>query len=123
MKRVPPTSRRQSGFTGHPRRQADRPPAGEDLLLESSRRLPRHDILDFKAEGASDAGAVGRIGAQAIGDVALLDVLLRVAHRSRRVLEQHLLLRRRHQPEQIARLLPVVVVGVVVIVRSLALDR
>ena len=75
-----------------------------------------------EAEGASHTCAIGRVGAQTIGDVALLDVLTRIGHRARRVLEQNLLLRRRHQPEQIARLLPVVVIGVMVVVGRLAFN-
>jgi len=96
------------------------PPASEDLLLGRKLLLLRHNILDFESKGASDAGAVDLIGAQTIGDVPLLDVLPRVAHRAGRVLEQRLLLLRRHQPEQIARLLPVVIVGVMVVVGRLA---
>jgi hypothetical protein len=66
--------------------------AGMGYLASSGTSRPR----------ARDSGAVALIGAQTIGDVPLFDVLPRVAHRSCRVLEQSLLLRRRHQPEQIA---------------------
>src|ERR1700722_20329384 len=53
----------------------------------------------FEAEGPRDPSPVSRIRARAIVDVPLLDVQPGVAHRSRCVLEQQLLLRRRHFPE------------------------
>ena len=68
-------------------------------------------------------GAIGLVGAQTISDVAFLDVLPRIAHRAGRVLEQNLLLRRRHQTVQVAGLLPVVVIGVMVLVGCFALHR
>src|SRR5438552_6255738 len=77
----------------------------------------------LEADGAGDTGAVGRIGTAAIGDVALLDVQARIAHRAGRVVEECLLLGECHQAEEIARLLPVVVVDAVVPVRRLALQR
>src|SRR6195256_4114369 len=64
----------------------------------------------FQSEGLRYHRPVRRIRALAIGDVPLLDVQLGVAHRTRRVLEQHLLLRRRHLPEQVDGLLPMVIV-------------
>jgi hypothetical protein len=67
--------------------------AGMGYLASSGTSRPR---------ARATSGAVALIGAQTIGDVPLFDVLPRVAHRSCRVLEQSLLLRRRHQPEQIA---------------------
>src|SRR6202011_4904181 len=66
------------------------------------RSLRSASALD--AEGPCDSGSIGRVGLGTIGDVPLLDVQASIAHCSRRVLEQHLLLRGRHQPEQIARL-------------------
>jgi hypothetical protein len=53
----------------------------------------------FQPEGFRDAGAVRRIGAGAIGDMALLDVQPGIAYCARRVLEQHLALSRSHHPE------------------------
>src|SRR5882757_9309281 len=85
--------------------------------------LLRSDHLRFDAQRLRDAGAVGRIRLGAIGNVPLLDVQPGVAHRPRRVLEQHLLLRRRHLPEQAAGLLPIVIVDTVVPMRRIALDR
>jgi hypothetical protein len=88
--------------------------------------LPYLSLLSrlFKGEPerTSNASAVGRIGAPTVGGVALFDVLPRIPHRARRVLEEHLLLRRRHQPEQVARLLPVVGVRVMVVAGWLAFD-
>ena len=75
-----------------------------------------------QAEGAGDTLAVGRVGAQAIGDVPLLDVQACIAHRPGSVIEQHLLLGGRHQPEQIARLLPVIIIGVMVVVGRFAFN-
>jgi hypothetical protein len=89
------------------------------MLLGSSPFLLRSKILDFEAEGAGDAGAVGRIGAETIGDVPLLDVLARIAHRAGRVLEQRLLLGGCHQAEKIARLLPVITIDAMIAVRRL----
>src|SRR6202035_1662158 len=78
--------------------------------------------FDIEAKRPRDPLAIGRIGAKTIGDVALLDVQARIAHRAGCVLEQRLLLRRRHQAEQIARLFPVIVVGVMVVVGRLAFN-
>src|SRR3984893_12470083 len=84
------------------------------------RSLRSASALD--AEGPCDSGSIGRVGLGTIGDVPLLDVQASIAHCSRRVLEQPLLLRGRHQPEQIARLFPVIVVGVMVVVGRLAFN-
>ncbi len=65
----------------------------------------------FQLQCLRHARAVGRIGLAAVGDMATLDEVRRIAHCARGVVEQHLLLCRRHQAEQVARLL--VVVGVV----------
>src|SRR6202048_3193565 len=77
----------------------------------------------FEPEGLRHPSPVCRSRARAIVDVPLLDVQLGVAHRPRRVLEQHLLLLRRHLPEQVAGLLPVVIVDAVVKMGRVALDR
>src|SRR5438132_10318066 len=74
-------------------------------------------LAEGEAEGTGDALAIGRIGATAIGNVPLLDVQTCIAHRSGGVVEEPLLLGGRHQPEKIARLLPVVVIDAMVIVR------
>src|SRR5262244_1107399 len=71
----------------------------------------------IQPQGTGDTAAVSRIGAQTIGDVALLDVPARIAHRAGRVLEQSLLLRECHQTEEIARLCPVIAVDIMVPVR------
>src|ERR1700687_3755305 len=65
-------------------------------------------LADAEAEGAGNALAIGRIGAEAIGDVPLLDVQARVAHCAGGVVEEPLLQAGRHQAEKIARLLPVI---------------
>src|ERR1700676_2102510 len=78
---------------------------------------------EIDAQRLRDASAVGRIRARAIVDGLRLDVGLGVAHRPRRVLEQQLLLCRRHFSEQIAGLLPMVIVDTVVPMRRIALDR
>jgi hypothetical protein len=77
----------------------------------------------FEPEGIRYPSSVCRIRALAIGDVWLLHVQARVAYRTRRVLEEYLLLRRRHLPEQVSRLFPMIVVDAVVPVRCVAFER
>src|SRR5882757_655295 len=96
----------------------DSPPA----QLVRMRLLSRQYSV-FQPQGLGDAGAVRRIGTGAIGNVPLLDVQLGVAHRPRRVLEQRLALSRIHLAEQVARLLPVIIVDAMIEVRRFALDR
>src|SRR5258705_4673627 len=84
--------------------------------------LLRSDHLRFDAQRLRDAGAVGRIRLGAIGNVPLLHVQPRVAHRMGRVLEQQLLLGRRHFSEQVAGLLPMIVVDAVVPMRCIAFE-
>src|SRR6266403_3535036 len=79
--------------------------------------------LELDAQRLRDAGTVGRIRLGAVADVPLLDVEFCVAHCTRRVLEQQLLLRRRHLPEQISRLFPMIVVDAVVPVRCFPFER
>src|SRR6266404_6000268 len=69
-----------------------------------------HLRLEIDAQRLRDAGAICGIGLGAIGDVPLLDVQPGVTHRPRRVLEQLLLLLRRHLAKQVAGLLPMVIV-------------
>ena len=87
--------------------------------------LLRGDRLrsEIDAQRLGDAGAVGWIRLGAVADIPLLDVQFRVAHGTRRVLEQQLLLRRRHLPEQVAGLLPMIIVDAVVPVCCLTLER
>src|SRR6185369_12057128 len=73
-------------------------------------------------ERLRDAGAVGGIGLGTIGDMTLLDVLRSTADLASRIVEQRLLLGRRHLAEQIARLLVVIVVDAMVPVRGRAID-
>src|SRR6267142_5317257 len=80
-------------------------------------------LLLFEAEGLRYPSTIRRIRARAIVDVPLLDVQLGVAHRPRRVLEQHLLLLARHLPEQVAGLLPMVIVDAVVPVGCVPFER
>src|SRR3984893_19279012 len=78
------------------------------LLLSRDSQRPRH------------ACAVGWVRPCAVLHMALLDVRPCIAHRAGGVLEQRLPLRRSHLAEQIARLLPVVVVDAMVIMRPRA---
>jgi hypothetical protein len=87
------------------------------------RLLGRRQRMLFQPEGLRDTGAVRGIGAGAVVDMALLDVQLRISHRARRVIEQHLLLRLSHLAEQVARLLPVIIVDAMVVVRPVPIDR
>src|ERR1700691_5549255 len=97
---------------------------GEHRRPVKRARLLRGDRLRlFEPEGLRYPGPVGRIRAGAIVDVPLLDVQPCVAHRPRRVLEQQLLLRRRHLSEQVAGLLPMVILDPMIPMRRVALDR
>src|SRR5882757_11019246 len=77
----------------------------------------------FEPERLCYSSPVGWVGARAVVDMPLLDVLPRVAHRPCRIFEQQPLLLRGHLPEQISGLLPMVVVDAVVPMRRVALDR
>src|SRR4051794_6972500 len=80
-------------------------------------------LLELEAESPRDPFAIGRIGAQAIGNVPLLDVQARVAHCAGGVVEEPLLLVGRHQTEKITRLLPVIIIDAMVIMRPVAVHR
>lgn len=56
--------------------------------------------VDF--HGLGNAGAIGRIGLEAVADVADLDFVWRVAHGSGRVAEQGLLLLEAHDAKEFA---------------------
>src|SRR5260370_25296766 len=88
----------------------DRASGGVPAIVQSSNRL-------------SDARAVARIGLGAVGDVAFLDVFGRSADLASRILEQCLALSGVHFPEQVTRLLIVVVVDPMVPVGRRAIDR
>src|SRR6202521_3787658 len=116
-----PTGSRQATICwwgGGRRHGKRRRPAKRTGLLRGDRLRS-----EINAQRLRDASAVGRIRARAIVDVPLLYVQLGVAHRPRRVLEQQLLLCRRHFSEQVAGLLPMVIVDAVVPMRRIALDR
>src|SRR6266436_514456 len=76
-----------------------------------------HLRFELDAQRFRNACAVGWIRLGAVADIPLLDVQFRVAHRACRILEQQLLLRRCHLPEQISRLFPMIVVDAMVPVR------
>src|SRR6266404_4651117 len=80
------------------------------LPYENTQRL-RHTI------------AIGRIGSSAVRNMPLQDFLRGAIDRASRVVEEQLLLLRGHLPEEIARLLPVIILQAVVIVTSLAFER
>jgi hypothetical protein len=63
------------------------PPIAGTALRKNLRCRLLSRLFDVEAEGASDTGAIGGIGAQTIGDMTLLDVAARVAHRAGRVLK------------------------------------
>src|ERR1700737_4473832 len=95
------------------------PPAGETMgdLLRSDRLRSEID-----AQCLRNTGAVGGIRLGAVGDVALLNVLRGAANLTGGIVEQRLLLRRRHLAEEIARLLPMIVVDTMVPVRGRSFD-
>src|ERR1700730_9766436 len=114
-KRAQVDTQRQWFLRPRPRRSAPMSAARRGSQSAGSFRATSTDQLRlFEPEGLCRPSPVGRIRARAIVDVPLLDVQLGVAHRPRRVLAQQLLLRRRHLPEQISRLFPMIVVDAVV---------
>src|ERR1700736_6956582 len=88
------------------------------MLLGSRPSLRSRD-----PQRARHARTVCRVRPRAVLHMALLDVRPCITHRAGGVLEQRLPLRRRHLAEQIARLLPVIIVDAVVPMRSLAVHR
>src|SRR5438477_7939824 len=94
------------------------PPANAGLLLGSSPFLLSRD-----SQRPRHAGAVCRVRPRAVLDMALLDVRPCIAHRAGGILEQRLPLRRGHLAEQIARLLPVVVIHAMIPMRPVAVHR
>src|SRR5882762_3792747 len=76
-----------------------------------------------ESESLRYSGPVCRIRAHAIREVPLLDVQLGVAHRPRRVLEQRVLLVRRHHTKQVAGLLPMIILDAMVPMGCVTLDR
>src|SRR6266404_8382660 len=67
--------------------------------------------------------AIRRIGSPAVRNMPLQDLLRGAIDRASRVVEEQLLLLRGHLPEEIARLLPVIILYAVVIVTSVAFER
>src|SRR5260370_40014069 len=92
---------------------------GEGRVPAKRAGLLRGDHLRFEidAQRLRDAGAVGRIGLGAVGDMPLLNVLGRAADLAGRLVEQGLLLSRAHLAAEIARLLVVIVVAAMVAMR------
>src|SRR5690625_3816328 len=70
-------------------------------------------LVQVQAQRLGHAGTIGRIGGMTVADVAELDVFLRITHGPRGVFKQRQLLLWRHQVEQLAGLLEVVVVVLV----------
>src|SRR5712671_4583573 len=81
------------------------------LLLSRDPQRPRH------------ARAVCWVRPRAVLYMALLDVRPCITHRAGGVLEQRLLLRRGHLAEQVAGLLPVVVIHAMIPMRPVAVHR
>jgi hypothetical protein len=73
-------------------------------------------------KGVGNTSAVGQVRLAAVGHVPFLDVLRSLADLAGGVVEQRLLLCRIHLPEQVARLLPVIVIHAVIPVRGGAGD-
>src|SRR5271163_69428 len=76
-----------------------------------------------QAKGRGNARAIGGIGLGTVADVALLDLQPRIAHGAGGILEQNLLLRGAHLPEQIAGLLIVILDEAMVPIGGVSLDR
>src|ERR1700733_10340026 len=87
-------------------------------MLHWASRLARPSLASAAATPLTTS--VVRLGA--VGDVVLLHFNTCITQGRRGVLEQHLLLRRRHLPEQVAGLLVVIVVHVVIPVCGVAAE-
>src|ERR1700726_1135397 len=94
-------------------------PAANTVLLFGSSPL----LLSRDPQRPRHARAVCWVRPRAVLCMALLDVRPCITHRAGGVVEQRLPLRRSHLAEQIARLLPVVVVDAMVIMRPVAVHR
>jgi hypothetical protein len=66
-------------------------------------------LCNIQLQCSSHTIAVGRIGSSAIRNMPLQDLLRGAIDRASRVIEEQLLLLRGHLPEEIARLLPVII--------------
>lgn len=80
-------------------------------------------LQNIQLQCSCHAIAVRRIGSTAVRNMPLLDLLRSTIDRAGRVVEEQLLLLRGHLPEEIARLLPVIIFQPVVIVTSVAIER
>src|SRR6202011_3078341 len=74
-------------------------------------------------KGPGNAYTVGRIGPGAVGNMAFLDMPGGATHGSRGIVEEHLLLLRRHRSKEVAGLLPMIIVDAMVPMGRLTLDR
>src|SRR6266481_9685100 len=79
--------------------------------------------MRLQPESLGDAGPVARVGARTVFDMPMLHMQPCVSHGTRGVVEEGLLLGRCHHPEQVAWLLPMVILDAVVPMRRIALDR
>src|SRR3954471_781403 len=90
----------------------------------TKRALPRGDHLrrEINAKRLRDAGAVVGIGTIEVHDLPLNDVERNAVHRRLDVVEQLVLLLRRHQPEKIAGLTVIIVAVAVIVAVGIAGD-
>jgi tetratricopeptide (TPR) repeat protein len=93
------------------------------MLLGSRPSLLSCKIADRDPQRPRHARAVCRVRSHAVLHMALLDVRPCITHRAGGILEQRLPLRRSHLAEQIARLLPMVVIHAMVPMRPVAVHR
>src|SRR5205085_8019543 len=115
------TSRRnksRAGKIGVCDSRRELPPANAGLLFGS-----RPLLLSRDPQRPRHAGAVCRVRPRAVLYMALLDVRPCITHRAGGVLEQRLPLRRRHFTEQVARLLPVIIIHAMIPMRPVAVHR
>ncbi len=66
-------------------------------------------LCDIQLQCSCHTIAIGRIGSSAVRNMPLQDLLRGAIDRASRVVEEQLLLLRGHLPEEIARLLPVII--------------
>jgi hypothetical protein len=92
-------------------------------LMGALRFLDEIRALSAQPKGLRHAASVVRVGESTVRNVALEDFPRRPRHCPRRILKKQLLLSRCHQPEQVARLLPVSIVDAVIPVVRGAFER
>ena len=120
---MPPCSTATPSAAIEPRSQPTKGEPQTSIRLSPGSGSSLRSRADRDPQRPRHARAVRGICPHAVLHMALLDVQARIAHRAGGVLEQRLPLRRGHLAEQIARLLPVVVIHAMIPMRPVAVRR